>query len=144
MSFAPRSRQLSSHLVVLLLAVGASSVGVHAAKDGYETPPALQASEILPAEALTGEHFNVVSEVVNDGIMNHYAVTSEFGEFAAYGNLELAKLIHQIDAIAEVEEVSMSDQFSMRWGTSPPTNSTRSRLLASTPSRWSRHCPRVS
>ena len=43
--------------------------------------------------------------------MNHYLVTSEYGEFAAYGNLDLAKLIHQIDAITELEEVSMSDQF---------------------------------
>ena len=104
-------RQLSSYLMALLLAVGASSVGVHAAQDGYEIPPMLQASEIVPAAALTRENFEVEAEVVNDGIMNHYLVTSEYGEFAAYGNLDLAKLIHQIDAITELEEVSMSDQF---------------------------------
>jgi len=104
-------RRLSSYLTVLLLTVGASSAGVLAAQDGYETPPGLQASDILPGEALTGEHFEVASDVVNDGIINHYAVTSEYGEFAAYGNLELAKLIHQIDAIAELDEVSKSDQF---------------------------------
>lgn len=104
-------RRLSSQLMALLLAVGASSVGVLAGQDGYETPPVLQASEILPVEALTGDHFKVASEVINDGVMNHYVVTTVYGEFAAYGNLELAKLIHQIDAIAEVEAVSRSDQF---------------------------------
>jgi len=104
-------KRLSLVFMVMTLGVGGSGAGVLAVQDAYETPPVLQASEILPAEAVTGDHFKVASKVVNDGIMNHFEVTSEYGEFTAYGNLELAKLIHQIDAIAEVDEVSMSDQF---------------------------------
>lgn len=105
------TRQLSLALLMMMLVAGGAGPGVLAAQDAYETPPVLKASEILPAEALTGDHFKVASEVINDGVMNHYVVTTEYGEFAAYGNLELAKLIHQIDAIAEVEAVSTSKQF---------------------------------
>jgi hypothetical protein len=60
---------------------------------------------------LNGDNFEVKPNVTNDGFMNLYEVTSKYGEFTAYGDLELAKLIHQVDAIAELDKVSATDQF---------------------------------
>jgi len=104
-------RGLSTLLVVLLLGAGTLSRGVAAGQEGYETPPILQASELLPAEMLHGDNFEVAPDVTNDGFTNLYEVTSEYGDFTAYGDLELAKLIHQVGAIAELDEVSATDQF---------------------------------
>lgn len=104
-------RGLGTLLVVLLAGAGALNGGMVAGQEGYETPPALQASELLPAKMLKGDNFEVKSNVTTDGLMNLYEVTSKYGEFTAYGDLELEKLIHQVDAIAELDKVSATDEF---------------------------------
>jgi hypothetical protein len=38
--------------------------------------------------------------------MNHYTVDSEFGQFIAVGNRSLKKLLHEIDAIAELRKIT--------------------------------------
>ena len=104
-------RGLSTLLAVLLVGAGGLNGGMVVGQEGYETPPVSQASELLPAEMLRGDNFEVTTNVTNDGFMNLYEVTSKYGEFTAYGDLELVKLIHQVDAIAELDKVSATDQF---------------------------------
>ena len=82
-----------------------------AAAQDFETPHPLEASEILPAEMQRGEHFVVQDPVHNDGFMNHYIVDSDYGQFQAYGTPALAKLIQEIGALAQLDEISKSEVF---------------------------------
>jgi len=77
----------------------------------FETPPVLEASVVLPSEMQRGDRFAVQGQVRNDGFMNYYVVESDFGQFEAYGNPALAKLIQEIGALAQLDEVSKSDVF---------------------------------
>jgi len=77
----------------------------------FETPPVLKASEVLPSEMQRGDRFVVQEQVRNDGFMNYYVVDSDFGRFEAYGNPALAKLIQEIGALDQLDEVSKSAVF---------------------------------
>ena len=103
----------SARRVILFLMLGICAVtsGSRAADEGYETPSKLKASDVLPAEMQRGDHFHVMPGVENDGYMNHYTVASDYGEFEAYGDLSLMRLIRQIHALAQLDEISKSKVF---------------------------------
>ena len=65
-------------LVSLLLAPEA---GLAQSGAVYETPPVLDATELLKGEPLTGEHFTVERRVPTDGFLMTFTVQSEFGAF---------------------------------------------------------------
>ena len=88
--------------------VGAAAV---AAEQSYETPPMLEASEVLPEQMQAGDQFKVKPQVQNDGYMNHYVIDSDFGQFQAYGDLALARLIHEIHAMTQLDDVSKTKVF---------------------------------
>ena len=77
----------------------------------YEAPINRQASKILPTKLLTGKYYKVNETVISHGYMNNFTVTSDFGEFQTTGNLALYKLIHEIDAIASLNELKGTDAF---------------------------------
>jgi hypothetical protein len=58
-----------------------------------------------------GESFVVRDPVHNDGFMNHYIVDSDYGQLQAYGTPALAKLIQEIGALDQLEEISKSEVF---------------------------------
>jgi hypothetical protein len=90
-------------VALILTLVSAATV---AAEQKYERPPALRSSDVIPEKMQAGDHFKVKQAVHNDGVMNHYVVESDYGQFLAYGDLALARLIHEIHAIAQLDEVS--------------------------------------
>jgi len=51
----------------------------------------------------------VKENVQNDGILNHYEVTSPFGDFKAVSTSSLLILLHEIEAIAEMKKVETDD-----------------------------------
>jgi hypothetical protein len=80
--------------------------------ENYEKPPiVLQAADQLPAEVLTGDHHRIVDEVDNDGYVNHYTIESDFGSFAAHGNAQVLIRVKEIEAIAQLKEVSRTEAF---------------------------------
>lgn len=99
---------LCSSLTLIVTVVTAFS---GASAQTYETPPPLAVGEVLPAEMQRGESFVVRDPVHNDGFMNHYIVDSDYGEFQAYGTPALAKLIQEIGALDQLEEISKSEVF---------------------------------
>jgi hypothetical protein len=109
----------ATHSSVRCAFLAAVAVGVLAAAAGtrllaensYETPPMLEASDVLPEKMQSSEHFTVQSQVQNDGYMNHYLVDSDYGQFQAYGNLSLNRLIHEIHALTQLDEVSKTQVF---------------------------------
>ncbi len=76
-----------------------------------EQAATLQASELLPAEALRGASFRVRDMVETDGYMAHFKIDSDFGTFAAVGVPHLKQRIIEIEAIRTLVETSKSDLF---------------------------------
>lgn len=66
----------------------------------------VSASSILDPGVLEGEHYKITESVTVDGYMNHYTVDSEFGPFSVVGDQALKKLLHEIDAIAELRKMT--------------------------------------
>ena len=81
------------------------------AQERYEKPATLRASEILPAELLSGTNFRVGEKVLNDGYLNHYKIYSKYGEFAAVSTAMLRKRIGEINAMADLEKVKGTKEF---------------------------------
>ena len=77
--------------------------------EGFEEPPVFQASEILSPAFARGSHFRVDDEVRNDGVMNHFRIHSDFGEFQPDSQAMLGIRLHEIQAITALKEVSSGD-----------------------------------
>ena len=77
----------------------------------YEELPELKASEILRPEFLTGPHHKVREPVPTYFGANQFIVDSDFGVFEADGNEVLLRRINEINAIAQLKEVSRTDQY---------------------------------
>jgi hypothetical protein len=97
-------------LFAALLLLGAPPA---TAQQDFEVPPTFRASEIVPPELLAGPNHRVAERVVNDGFMNIYTVNSRFGTFTANSYEELRIRVAEVNAIAEMETWSQSEQFLM-------------------------------
>jgi hypothetical protein len=83
---------------------------------GYEVPPVLRASELLPAELLTGPHHVVEEEVVSDGFTRTYSISSDFGRFEARGDHALRMRLQEIEVLGKLREMSKSKEFTTAAG----------------------------
>jgi len=70
-----------------------------------------KASDILPAEVISGPHYTIDERVVTDGFTNHYTVQSDFGPFKARNDAMLRRLIREINAIAQLKEIETTEAF---------------------------------
>lgn len=75
----------------------------------FEEPVNLSAVDFLNQEMLKGAHHSVLDQVTNDGMFNHYQVTSPFGEFSAPSTASLQFLVIELEAIAAMKEVKTDD-----------------------------------
>lgn len=66
----------------------------------------IPASSILESNLLKGELYTIADTVTVDGYMHHYTVDSDFGQFTAVGDRALKKLLHEIEAIAELQKMT--------------------------------------
>ncbi len=71
---------------------------------GYETPSILDARAILSPDVRKGQHHTVLDEVVPFRYTHRFRITSPYGQFEAYGENMLRIRIHEIQAIATMEE----------------------------------------
>ncbi len=85
--------------------------GAAANDSDYETPQELKAADILPAELLEGEHHSVDDRVRSDGYLNYYTITSDYGAFEAISTATLRIRIGEIDALAELDDLSRTEVF---------------------------------
>jgi len=70
-----------------------------------------KASEILPAEMISGSHYTIDERVVTDGFTNRYTVQSDFGPFKAQNDAMLRRLVREINAIAQLKEIENTEAF---------------------------------
>jgi len=76
-----------------------------------EIPPILNASEVLKPEILKGPHHTVQEAIPTAGFLNQYTLNSDFGDMPVKGNALLAKRIHEINAMAALDQIQKSDEF---------------------------------
>jgi len=103
----PLSRVVSALVTVLVLGVGLPAF----AQQGYESPPVLSASKILPPELWSGPNFQVRESVTNDGYLNTYTVDYKFGTLTAVSTALLRKRIGEINAMVVMEKVQSSKEY---------------------------------
>jgi hypothetical protein len=104
----------TSILVVLLLvtlSLHGESETLPSNSNDYEELPELKASEILRDTILNGPHHKVREEVFPSSGANHFMIDSHVGVFEAEGNEMLARRVDEINAIAQLKEVSRTEQF---------------------------------
>ena len=77
----------------------------------FEAAADLSAANILPAELLQGEHYVVDDVVRNDGYINYYTIRSDYGEFEAASTAMLRIRIREVEALAELDELSKTEVF---------------------------------
>lgn len=90
-----------------------------AAPDGqYEQPPVINASELLPATALSGPGFSVQPQVPTNGAMGQYTIVADASVFRGDAgtyyveSLDLLKIrLSEIPAIAQLENISETGVF---------------------------------
>lgn len=98
--------------VMLFLSMVAIAIPGKAATPNYEPDaPKLKASQLLPKKTLKGTNHAVREQVVNRGFMNHYRITSPFGEFSAESDALVIRRAHEIAAIAELKKTSKTKVF---------------------------------
>ena len=78
---------------------------------GWEVPPLFSAAGLLTPDWLKGPHHSVQDEVVNDGALHHFVVSSEFGAFPSVGLPMLRTRVIETEAIAALKEVRHSEVF---------------------------------
>lgn len=77
----------------------------------YEVAADLSAAALLPEELLRGDHYVVDDRVRNDGYLNYYTIHSEYGEFEAASTAVLRMRIREVEALAELDELSHTEVF---------------------------------
>ncbi len=77
----------------------------------YETPRMLSAKKILPPNLLEGRNYNVSEGVLTYGFTNYFTITSPFGTFEAEGDNMVRTRIHEIKAIAALQEIKKLNAF---------------------------------
>ena len=80
-------------------------------KQGFETVTSLEASKLLPDALRHGPYHTVHDTVESDGYMWIYTISSEFGEFRAYGDDLLRIRVGEIAALAALREMSSGSEF---------------------------------
>ena len=103
---------MKRQIITIALGFAAGGFLLNATADvSYEKPPVFQAARILPAKLLKSPYHSVGSKVPNDGQMNYYTIKSKFGTVTADSTAELKIRVDEMRALAAMERVSNSDQF---------------------------------
>ncbi len=98
--------------LILVLALGAAvSALAQTADSTFEELPELRASEILRPDMLKGPYHSVREPVPTSAGMNQFVIDSEYGLFEADGNEMLFRRVKELYAIAQLKDVSRTDQF---------------------------------
>jgi len=77
----------------------------------HETPENRSASTFLPKDIIKGPHYEVQDKVVTYGYMDNFTVDSDYGVFTVTGDGALLKLIVEIGAITELENIKDTDVY---------------------------------
>ena len=89
--------------------VGSLSFLVSAA--AFEPAPTFKASQILPAAIVKGPNHTVAENVAVEGYFQQFQITTSFGPLEGDGRTMLTTRVHEVAALAKLDEVSKSEVF---------------------------------
>ena len=96
-------------------AFAAASLAMAAA---YEGPRSFKASELLKPSQVKGPHYTVAPTVKTEGYLHVFDITSDYGPLEAEGKAMLQMRLHEVGALAQLDDVSKSEVFLKSAGTS--------------------------
>lgn len=102
---------------LFLAALGVGVMSPLAARSD-EPPPVFTAAQLLTPAQIKGPHHAVASAVETGGYFHEFHIESDFGAFDAAGRTMLAVRLHEIEALAQLDEVSRTEVFLKAAGTS--------------------------
>ena len=105
---------MTKYIALLLLtpfSLLGQSISTPTNASDYEELPELKASEILRPDILQGPNHKVREEVSTYTGANRFIIDSTFGVFEAEGNEMLLRRVNEINAIAQLKEVSRTDAY---------------------------------
>ena len=76
---------------------------------GFEVPTVFKAKNILPKSVFQNEIYKIEDNVYNDGLLNHYSINTEWGEFYAFSNDNLQTRLNEIITIDTLKKVSTGE-----------------------------------
>jgi hypothetical protein len=77
----------------------------------YEAPRTFKASELLKPAQVKGPHHTVAAAVETEGYLHVFDITTDYGPLEAEGEAMLLMRLHEVGALAELDEVSKSEVF---------------------------------
>ena len=104
--------------VLTCLAAVAAGRPYHAAAPADEPPPTFTAAQLLSPAELRGPHHTVAAAVQTESYFHEFSITSDFGTFDAAGRSMLAVRLHEVAALAQLDDVSKTEVFLKSAGTS--------------------------
>ena len=104
------TRTLRRSSALALIVVAASAV-VPFAQGPYEGPRTVPVGEVLPAAFVKGPHYTIGPTVRTPGYFDEFTLTTDFGDFAVEGQTMLAVRLREVQALAQLADVSKSEVF---------------------------------
>ena len=99
-----------SQYVVFIVIILVTSLAT-GEQNQFEAASELRAKDVLPSDLIKGEHHKVDKVVRSDGYLNYYRIKSDFGEFDATSTAMLRTRVGEINALAELDDLSKTEVF---------------------------------
>jgi hypothetical protein len=99
-------RPVTRVTVAVVLASAALAVGA-----AYEAPRTFQAADLLTPAQVKGPHHQVAAEVPTEGYLHVFSIKTDYGPLEAEGVGMLLGRLHEVSALAELDQVSKSEVF---------------------------------
>ena len=74
-------------------------------------PITLKASEQIPKNILTGPNYRIEANVINDGLINIYRLTTDYGPLKVESTSLLRERTNELKALSHMQEVEQTDTF---------------------------------
>jgi hypothetical protein len=76
-----------------------------------KVPIMFKASEVLPKDVITGPNYQIEQKVQNDGFINTYRLTTDYGPLKVEGTSLLMERTNELKALSHMEQVEQTDTF---------------------------------
>jgi len=98
-------------LFALVNAILVWFVDTAVSKDYVQPPVKLSAKDVLPKDLLKGENYRVDDKVQNDGLINTYQLSTDYGPLTVESTAELLIRINELKALVIMEEMDRKKVF---------------------------------
>ncbi len=102
----------NDRILTVLAVFGLLLAPVAAAAESFESvPQSFKATDFVPQKMMSGEGFTMGPNAENDGYINTYALTTDWGEIEAIGDFRLRVRLQEITALKTLDEMSRAGEF---------------------------------